>query len=538
MDELSERFSTLERLDVPDLSDDISRRATQPGQREPARSRMAAAALAFAISAAAIGFLVVAFKGEEPRYVGTPAPAEIDALVQGMRVRWPGEWTLVQLEGRSEDGQAWPMFQLTNYDPGLASDDLCPMNPNLPADGVVLYVQHDLASIAEHYAEWPVDVEPNILTEMGCGQQTTTAWRVGGARFQASLAFGPEASAQDRDALLRVFRNLQVEDPEGTKFWHEKGDSFANTWYVAWGARADDPALATTYLVGNDPTQGDEPRPTRVLALNAGGLGWSPFDFDEVFQSLGDSKHPDRSFVQSWGVVSLVVERVLLRADDGREFELTVGPALDRYGLPGRPTYLEFEPPLLGEYVALGPDGEILGRRREENWPPASTTPPPSAPPSPPPQADVRVWQPDAEAKRNLEAIDAAIDGPVLAKGNNWNYPWVVYVSAEGKLTYRDADSISPLPRSASHFRGTRYSFPPDPEILFIGVANQRVAWFGVEGNDGRSIAGSIVPVPDSDLLLVHLTVLRPQSGDRLIARDDGGWILDEQPLEVEGGAP
>ena len=537
MTELRDRFRTLERLDVPDLSDDISRRAAEPGQRQPTRSRVAAAAVAFAISAAAIGFLVVAFQGEEPRHMGTPATAEIDALVKGVRVRWPGEWTLVQLEGSSEDGQAWPMFQLTNYDPGLASADLCPESPSLPADGVVLYVQHDLAAIAEPYAEWPVEVDPDAVTEMGCGRQTAAAWRVGGARFQASLAFGPEASAQDRDSLLRVFRSLLVVDPRATNYWHGLSPRFINTWYVVWGVRQDEPALASTYLVGDDPTQGDEPRPARVLAINSSsfGLGWGAFDVDETFQSLGDSKDRDRSLVQSWGVVSPSdVDRVLLRADDGREFELTVGPALDRYGLPGRPTYVEFEPPLLGEYVALGPDGEVLGRRREENWPPESSAPPPS----PSPQVEGQVWLPDAEAKRNRAAIEAAIDGPVLARGNNWNYPWVVYISGEGDLTYRDADSISVLPRSASHFRGTRYSFTPDPEILFVGVASQRVAWFGVEGNNDRSIAGSIVPVPDSDLLLVYLTVPRPLSGDRLVARDESGRILHEEPLEREAGTP
>lgn len=533
MDELRDRFRTLERLDVPDLSDDIRRRATDPPQTQPARSRMAAAALALAISVAAIGFLVVAFRGEEPRNVGT-APAEIDVLVQGIRVRWPGEWTLVQLEGSSEEGQAWPMFQLTNYDPGLAAEDLCPTNANVPTDGVVLYVQHDLASIAEHYAEWPVPVDLNAVTTIGCGEKTAAAWRVGGARFQASLAFGPEASTRDRETLLRVFRKLQVLDPKGAKFWHGKGDDFANTWYVAWGRRADNPALASAYLVGGDPREERGSRHERVLALNAGSLGWSPFDHGEVFQSLMDRKVPDRPFVQSWGVVSPAVDRVLLRAEDGREFELTVGPSLDRYGLPGRPTYLEFEPPLLGEYVALGADGEVLGRRREANWPPESNAPPPS----PSPQAESQVWLPDAEARRNREAIEAAVDGPVLARGNNWNYPWVVYVSAEGKLTYRDADSISPLPKSTPHFRGTRYSFTPDPEILFVGVANQRVTWFGVEGEDGRSIAGSIVPVPDSDLLVVYLTVPRPLSGDRLVARDESGRILHEEPLEREGGTP
>lgn len=536
MDEIRERFSTLERLEVPDLRDDITRRASQSAQRQSAHNRIAVAAVAFTISAAAIGFLVAAFRGEEPRHVGTPAPAEIDALVQGIRVRWPGEWTLVQLQGSSENGRAWPLFQLSNYDPGLATEDLCPARTNLPADGVVLYVQRDVASIADRYVEWPAQVDPGAVTAVGCGQRTTAAWKVGGARFQASLAFGQEASAKDRNTLLEAFQGLQVVDPQAPSYFHRLRPSSNTTWYVVWGVRSDEYAVAYTFFVG-DPSPRDESRPSRVVAIYAPsyGFGWSPFDANKPFQQLGEGKDPSHPFAQSLGVVTSAVDRVVLRSDDGREFEVTLGPELDRYGLAARPAYVEFEPPVFGEYVVLGPNGEVLEREGDYNRRPESPSPPP---PSPSLQAEGQVWLPDSEAQRNREAIEAAVDGPVLARGNNWNYPWVVYVSAAGEPTYRDADSISPLPGSTSGFRGTRYSFAPDPEVLFVGVANQKVAWFGVEGRDNRSIAGSIIPVPDSDLLLVHLTVPRSQTGDRLVARDAGGRILHEEPLESGAGSP
>jgi hypothetical protein len=539
MSELRDRFRTLERVQTPDLRDDILLRARAAPQGSP-RSRAATAAVALLLSATTLAFLTLAFREREPL---PPAAnwTEIEAIVEGVRLSWPSSWTLVQLSERSPDEHRWPMFQLTNFDPGLEADSLCPFSQELPDDGVALYIQRDFDPIAESYEKWPVEVDPDAITDVGCDRRTTAAWSVGDSLFQASLAFGPMAREEDRTRLLRVFTDLEVVDTRADGLARRLDSRSRNTWYVAWGVRSDDPELAATYLVGDDPDPRPQDRPERIVALNGSsfGFGWGPFDFDQTFHPLGDSKGPDRSFVQSWGVVSPSdVARVVLEAQDGREVELTIGPPLDRYGIPGRPTYAEFEPPLLGEYVALGPDGEVLGRRREANWPPDSAAPPSTAPPTPSPQAEEQVWLPDAEAERNREAIESAIDGPVLARGNNWNYPWVVYVSAEGKLTYRDADSISPLARSASHFRGTRYSFAPDPEVLFVGVANQRVAWFGVEGKDGRSIAGSIVPVPDSDLLLVHLTVLRPQSGDRLVARDESGRILHEEPLERESGTP
>jgi hypothetical protein len=301
---------------------------------------------------------------------------------------------------------------------------------------------------------------------------------------------------------------------------------------VVWGVKADEYAVAYTFFVG-DPGPRDGSGPSRVLGIYAPsfGFGWGPFDADKPFQQLGEGKDPSHSFAQSLGIVTAAVDRVVLRADDGREFEVTIGPALDRYGLAARPTYVEFEPPVFGEYVVLGPDGEVLEREGDYNRRPES--PSPSLTPSP--EAEGQVWLPDAEAKRNQEAIEAAIDGPVIARGNNWNYPWVVYVSDRGTLTYRDGDSVSTLPRSASDFRGTRFSFAPDPEILFVGVASRRVAWFGVEGKDGRSIPGSIVPVPDSDVQVVYLTVPRPSSGDELVARDGNGQVLQKEPLVREG---
>jgi hypothetical protein len=530
MNELRDRFRTLERLDVPDLSDDIHRRAGGPAQSEPRRNRIVAAVVALAVAAAAIGFLVVAFQRQgQQQLIGSPV-RELDALVQGVRLRWPESWTLVQLSGESEGAQAWPILQLANYDPGLDASSLCPHDVSLPADGVVLYLQRDLAPLAGRYDDWPVNVDSIDVTHRGCGERTTAAWTVGGTRFQASLAFGPEATADDRQTVLQVFRSLEIVEPEGTDYWHDL--SFVNTWYVAWGVRADDPVLASTYLIGDDPMAEGESQPIRVLALNAGGIGWGELDFRESFQGLGDGKHPDRSVAQVWGFASLDVDRVLLGADDGREIECTLGPSLGRYGLPGRPAYVEFEPPLLGEFVALSSDGLVLERERFENYPPAE---PPAPSLSPSPQAEEQVWLSDAEAKKNLNEIETAIDGPVLLRGNNWNYPWVVYLSAEGRLTYRDGDSTSGFPSlAASHFRGTRYSFRTDPEILFVGVASHEVAWFGVERRDGRSIAGSIAPVPGSGVQVVSLTVSRPQPGDQLVAKDENGEVLQEEPLRRE----
>jgi hypothetical protein len=525
MSELRERFRTLDRMQPPDLRQDILLRARAVPQ-PPLRSRLAAAAVAVLVSVATLGFLFVAFRDGQRRPPATNS-TEIEAIVEGVRLSWPGSWTLVQLSETSPDEHRWPMFQLTNFDPGLDAESLCPFAQQLPDDGVALYVQRDFDPIAESYDDWPVDVDPGAISDVGCDGQTTAAWSVQNSLFQAALTFGPEASEEDRATLLRIFADLEVVDAGAGGSGRRLDPSFRNTWYVAWGVRADDPELATVYLVGDDPT---ESRPTRVLATSSGGIGWGPFDPDRLYRGMGDRMLPDRSFVQSWGVALEDVRQVLLVADDGRELEVTLGPSLDRFGLPARPAYVEFEPPLLGEYVAFGPDGEVLGRVPEKNWPPPKATTPT---PSPSPQKEEGVWLPDSEAKRDREEIDAATDGPVLMRGNNWNYPWVVYLSSDGTLTYRDADSVSPIERGGNPFWGTRFSFSDDPEILFVGVASGEVEWFGVERKDGSTIIGSFAIVPGSDERVISVTVSHPRSGDRLVARDTAGALLQEERLEM-----
>jgi hypothetical protein len=261
MSELRNRFRTLERVQVPDLKNDIVRRARAAPKPSP-RSRAAAAAVALLLSAATLGFLTVAFRDREPL---RPAAdwTEIEAIVEGVRLRWPNSWTLVQLSERSPDEHRWPMFQLTNFDPGLEAESLCPFAQKLPDDGVALYIQRDFDPIAQSYHEWPVEIDPEAISDVGCDRQTTAAWQVGGSRFQASLTFGPRASEEDRETLLRIFADLEVVDAGAGGSGRRHDPRFRNTWYVAWGVRADDLELATVYLVGDDPM---ETPPLRVLA--------------------------------------------------------------------------------------------------------------------------------------------------------------------------------------------------------------------------------------------------------------------------------
>lgn len=128
----------------------------------------------------------------------------------GMRVTYPSRWTLLMgARGHSGDS-ATPVFQLTNFDPGVIGPDpqaswLCPLPAEkLSPDGVLLIVEWT-GQAKGSLPLWPVGLPSEASPDAFCGAGAQVAWEANGNALRAFAAFGPEASGEDRDALVASF---------------------------------------------------------------------------------------------------------------------------------------------------------------------------------------------------------------------------------------------------------------------------------------------------------------------------------------------
>lgn len=143
------------------------------------------------------------------------APRLRTATANGVTVTFPSDWTLVEFgKGvRDEGSHGGPFFpfrylQLGNYQLGLNSLLLCPSADSMPSNGVLLYIGSWPGTRPAKPSPWPVPPEQGPVESGACGRGHYVDWSVGSVGFQAMLAFGPEASRADREALLAAFRSL------------------------------------------------------------------------------------------------------------------------------------------------------------------------------------------------------------------------------------------------------------------------------------------------------------------------------------------
>ena len=132
----------------------------------------------------------------------------------GVEVTYPSRWTLLLSSLGSSTDQATPVFQLTNYDPGVIGPDpqaswLCPLKEGeLHLDGVLLIIQTSQHQADRSLTPWPVSLSSQPSQDAFCGTGFTAAWEANGNTFQAFAALGPEATAEDRDALGAAFSSI------------------------------------------------------------------------------------------------------------------------------------------------------------------------------------------------------------------------------------------------------------------------------------------------------------------------------------------
>jgi hypothetical protein len=298
--------------------------------------------------------------------VGEPGSPTL-SLVQGMTLTRPSNWTLTHLPG--EVNGAWPMLQLTNYDPGLNVAALCPQAASLPADGILLYVEMKAADEPAGYPPWPVQPNSGEKGPGTCGTGLHPRWTMGASSFEGYLAFGPKASERDQRLLLDAFASLDLRDRGRIVFWHDLD---------RYSGLSSNPlfAEAAHVLQSLDPTGRYDGYGRFFNLLDFSGSlvreepgGFTelePFKPGEHIEFGGDHMQGDSGIVDGSVITSADVARVEIQAKDGRIIPCRLwAPAAGlRFG------QFEFEEPLVGEFVAYDDSGKVLDRERYALWPP------------------------------------------------------------------------------------------------------------------------------------------------------------------------
>src|SRR5438093_1056143 len=181
-------------------------------RRRHRNRRIVSAVVALAVAAGGTwGALALLNVGKQPR--PSTAPRLRTATANGITVTLPSRWTLVEF-GRpilwSPHGPTPEVsfLELANFQPGLNPLLLCSGTAPMPPTGVLLYV-HPSPGVRP-WKPKPLPVDP-ILSSPGqgaCGPGFYVDWSVAGAGFEAMIAFGPNASQSDRQALLASFKSL------------------------------------------------------------------------------------------------------------------------------------------------------------------------------------------------------------------------------------------------------------------------------------------------------------------------------------------
>lgn len=222
--DLIERFRAADaRLAVGDPPID---RIVARGRRRRVRSIGASAIVALAVGLALTVSLSILLPLRPSVHTGVASPggsSRTSLVGLGMRLTYPSRWTLLMGALGSSGNSATPVFQLTNFDPGVIGQDpqgswLCPLqDQKLPPDGVLLVVEWTGQGNGS-LPPWPVSLPSQDSPDAFCGTGSQVGWEANGTEytndniarnaFRAFAAFGSEASGEDRDALLAAFSSF------------------------------------------------------------------------------------------------------------------------------------------------------------------------------------------------------------------------------------------------------------------------------------------------------------------------------------------
>jgi hypothetical protein len=172
--------------------------------------------------AAAVFLALAGFRslgGEPDRLV----PASTTLTMNGITITFPETWHLIDpdeagLNGPdATEGLPRMILALSPTDPGDAFG--CPglgQSPGPPPTFLMTVQETPLALAGDPARPWPVELEPLEVeaSESACYPGwlfSQTAWSAAGRTFLAAVGIAPEASDEDRTALLAAFESMTFE---------------------------------------------------------------------------------------------------------------------------------------------------------------------------------------------------------------------------------------------------------------------------------------------------------------------------------------
>jgi hypothetical protein len=322
--------------------------------RKRRNQRIMAGALAFAVVVAGILVFMASLRSQRVPADPDIAPEnsrpvfERTTTVGGLTVTSPSDWSLVDYWGDwnpdaiSLDGNAIPLLELTNFDPGLSTPvcDAASGEPTrLPADGVAIFVKVG-------------DDGSDVADLCGGSIEVSAAGTVGPYAYRSVMRVGPDVTEESRAAAIEIWRSMA---------WNDL------TFYT----RANPPGYVLDGWEDGEETWLLEARPSeRNVDLSTTGITSISMEGNTV-ANVGVPR-PNAVEGETFGAVTEDAARVELhRAGIDTPF---VARLID---LPPSLSFefdaFVFEPEPRGgpfEVVAIGADGEVLG----SNLPPLVDT--------------------------------------------------------------------------------------------------------------------------------------------------------------------
>lgn len=440
--------------------------------RKRRNRRVAAGALALAIGLAGILAFVGALRSERTLLDDDIAPEntrpvfERTATVGGLTVTSPSDWSLVDYWGDwnpdaiSLDGNAMPLLELTNFDPGL-STPVCDAGSGeptrFPADGVAIFVKvgNDGSDVA--------DLCGGSIEDSSTGAVGPT-WAVAGTTtYHAVMRIGPEVTERDRATAEEIWRSMAWGDL--TYYTRERSPR-----YVLDGWRDG----SSTWLLEAFPA-------TRNVELSV--IEIEPFGSGENTVADVDVPRPNAFEGETFGAVTEDAARVELHragVDTRLVARLIDLPPSLAFGFDA---YV-FEPQPTGgpwEVLAIGTDGEILG----SNLPPL---------------------------------VDTKRFGTVRAFGTTWTVK--VSTSADGSgaspcVEPAATGTLSPCERGPGGGVLVQSSDGPSPAVFVTQVVGDNVGAIDVLADDGTVYHAVMIQIRLDGSVVGSVAVVALEGGGR-----------------------